>query len=182
MELKNKNIIVVGLAKTGVACARFLALKGARVTVTDMRSKDALAGPLAELAAYDIILDFERHDEATFLASDLIVVSPGVPMDLPQLVAAKRAGREIISEIELASRFIDAPLAAITGTNGKTTTTTILGAIFKHNGYHTFVGGNIGNPLIELAKSTRSLIRWWPRSARSEFSGSPRSVPQWRRF
>jgi UDP-N-acetylmuramoylalanine--D-glutamate ligase len=74
-------------------------------------------------------------------------------MDLPQLVAAQRAGREIISEIELASRFIDAPLAAITGTNGKTTTTTILGAIFKHNGYQTFVGGNIGNPLIELAES-----------------------------
>ncbi|MFA7403666.1 MAG: UDP-N-acetylmuramoyl-L-alanine--D-glutamate ligase [Pelobacteraceae bacterium] len=153
MEFANKNILVVGLAKTGVACARFLASKGARVTVTDMRSESALAGALAELAGYDIIRELERHDEATFLASDLVVVSPGVPMDLPQLVAAQSAGREIISEIELASRFIDAPLAAITGTNGKTTTTTILGAIFKHNGYQTFVGGNIGNPLIELAES-----------------------------
>jgi UDP-N-acetylmuramoylalanine--D-glutamate ligase len=74
-------------------------------------------------------------------------------MDLPQLVAAQRAGVEIVSEIELASRFIDCPLAAITGTNGKTTTTTILGAIFKHNGYHTYVGGNIGDPLIEVAES-----------------------------
>lgn len=74
-------------------------------------------------------------------------------MDLPQLVAAQQSGIEIISEIELASRFIDVPLAAITGTNGKTTTTTLLGAIFKHNGYHTFVGGNIGNPLIEMAES-----------------------------
>jgi UDP-N-acetylmuramoylalanine--D-glutamate ligase len=73
-------------------------------------------------------------------------------MDLPQLLAAQQAGVEIISEIELASRFIDVPLAAITGTNGKTTTTTLLGAIFKHNGYHTFVGGNIGNPLIEMAE------------------------------
>jgi UDP-N-acetylmuramoylalanine--D-glutamate ligase len=153
MDYRNKKILVVGLAKTGVACARFLASKGARVTVTDMRSEEALTGQLAELAGYDIIRELERHDEATFLASDLVVVSPGVPMDLPQLVAAQRAGREIISEIELASRFIDAPLAAITGTNGKTTTTTILGAIFKHNGYQTFVGGNIGNPLIELAES-----------------------------
>src|SRR6185369_8429463 len=141
MKLKNKNILVVGLAKTGVACARFLASNGARVTVTDMRSETALAGPLAELAEFDIARELERHDEATFLKSDLIVVSPGVPMDLPQLVAAKRAGREIISEIELAFRFIEAPFAAITGTNGKTTTTTLLGAIFKHNGYHTFVGG-----------------------------------------
>ena len=153
MDLKSKNILVVGLAKTGVACARLLASKGARVTVTDMRSETALAGPLAELAEYSIVRELERHDEATFLSSDLIVVSPGVPMDMPQLVAAKLAGVEIISEIELAARFIDAPIAAITGTNGKTTTTTILGAIFKHNGYHTFVGGNIGNPLIEAAES-----------------------------
>jgi UDP-N-acetylmuramoylalanine--D-glutamate ligase len=153
MEYRDKKILVVGLAKTGVASARFLASKGARVTVTDMRSESALAGQLAELAGFDISRELERHDEATFLASNLIVVSPGVPMDLPQLIAAKLAGREIISEIELAGRFIDVPIAAITGTNGKTTTTTILGAIFKHNGYHTFVGGNIGNPLIELAES-----------------------------
>jgi len=153
MELKNKNVLVVGLAKTGVACARFLASKGARVTVTDMRSETALAETLAELAEYSIIHELERHDTSTFLGSDLIVVSPGVPMDLPQLIAAQQSGVEIISEIELASRLIDAPLAAITGTNGKTTTTTLLGAIFKHNGYHTFVGGNIGNPLIEMAES-----------------------------
>jgi UDP-N-acetylmuramoylalanine--D-glutamate ligase len=153
MELKKKSILVVGLAKTGVACARFLAAKGAQVIVTDMRSEAALSTQLAELAEYKIKLELERHDEATFLASDLIVVSPGVPMDLPQLVAAQQSGVEIISEVELASRFIDAPLAAITGTNGKTTTTTLLGAIFKHNGYHTFVGGNIGDPLIEVAES-----------------------------
>jgi UDP-N-acetylmuramoylalanine--D-glutamate ligase len=151
MELKNKKILVVGLAKTGVACARFLSSKGARVTVTDMRSESALTEQLADLAEYEIVREVGRHDTETFQASDLIVVSPGVPMDLPQLLAAQQARIEIISEIELASRFIDAPLAAITGTNGKTTTTTILGTIFKHNGYHTFVGGNIGNPLIELA-------------------------------
>ncbi len=153
MEPIGMKILVVGLAKTGVACARFLAAKGAQVTVSDMRSESDLAAALAELGHYNITTELERHDENTFLTVDLIVVSPGVPMDLPQLVAAQRAGREIISEIELAARFIDVPLAAITGTNGKTTTTTLLGAIFRHNGYHTFVGGNIGNPLIELAES-----------------------------
>lgn len=153
MELINQNILVVGLAKTGVACARFLASKGALVTVTDMRNEMQLAGPLGELDGFEIRRELGRHDEATFVGSDLIVASPGVPMDLPQLVKAQQAGVEIISEIELAARFIDAPLAAITGTNGKTTTTTLLGAIFKHNGYHTFVGGNIGNPLIEAAES-----------------------------
>ncbi len=153
MKLADKNILVVGLAKTGVACSRFLASKAARVTVTDMRSEAALAAQLAELSEYNIARELERHNETTFLNSDLIVVSPGVAMDLPQLSAAQKAGVEIISEIELASRFIDVPLAAITGTNGKTTTTTLLGAIFKHNGYHTFVGGNIGNPLIEMAGS-----------------------------
>ncbi len=153
MELKSKKILVVGLAKTGVACARFLASKGAQVTVTDLRNETQLAGPLEELAGFEIVRELERHDQATFLASDLIVVSPGVAMDLPQLLAAQKAGIEIISEIELAARFIDVPLAAITGTNGKTTTTTLLGAIFKNNGYHTFVGGNIGNPLIEMAES-----------------------------
>lgn len=157
MELKNKKVLVVGLAKTGVACARFLASKGAYVTVSDMRSETQLAGPLAELAGFEIARELERHDQATFLASDLIVVSPGVPMDLPQLLAAQRAGIEIISEIELAARFIDVPLAAITGTNGKTTTTTLLGEIFKHNGYRTFVGGNIGNPLIEMAGSDQTV-------------------------
>ncbi len=155
MDLKNKKILVVGLAKTGAACARFLASEGAQVTVTDMRNETQLAGPLAELAGFAIRHELERHNETTFLASDLIVVSPGVPMDLPQLIKAQQSGVEIISEIELASRFIDAPLAAITGTNGKTTTTTLLGAIFKHNGYRTFVGGNIGNPLIEMPESHR---------------------------
>jgi UDP-N-acetylmuramoylalanine--D-glutamate ligase len=153
MGYKNKKVLVVGLAKTGVACARFLASKGADVTITDMRNESALAGQLAELARFEIRRELEQHNESTFLASDLIVVSPGVPMDLPHLVAAQNNGVEIISEIELAARFIDAPLAAITGTNGKTTTTTILGTIFKHNGYHTYVGGNIGDPLIEAAES-----------------------------
>lgn len=159
MELNDKNILVVGLAKTGVACARFLAKRGARVTVTDMRDESALASQLAELAACDIRKVLGSHDERDFTGADLIVVSPGVPQDHPLLVKAAAAGREIVSEIELAARFIDAPLAAITGTNGKTTTTTLAGEIFRANDYRTFVGGNIGNPLIELVESGEPVDR-----------------------
>jgi UDP-N-acetylmuramoylalanine--D-glutamate ligase len=153
MELNNKNILVVGLAKTGVACARFLAGRNALVTVTDLRDEAALASQLAELSAWDIRKVLGRHNENDFTSADLIVVSPGVPQDNPLLVKARAAGREIVSEIELAARFIDVPLVAITGTNGKTTTTTLAGEIFRGNGYRTFVGGNIGNPLIELVES-----------------------------
>lgn len=143
----------MGLARTGVACCRFLAGQGAAVVATDMRDEAALAAVLAELDGLGIRFVLGTHDEADFLAADMIVVSPGVPMDHPLLAMAKSAGREIVSEIELASRFITAPLVAITGTNGKTTTTTLCGEIFRANGFETYVGGNIGDPLIELAES-----------------------------
>ncbi len=159
MELKDKNILVVGLAKTGVACARFLAGQGARVVATDMRDETALAAVTTELEGYAIRFVLGRHDAADFLESDLIVVSPGVPQDHPLLVQAKAAGKKIVSEIELASRFITAPLVAITGTNGKTTTTTLAGEIFKANGFATYVGGNIGDPLIDLVESDETVER-----------------------
>jgi UDP-N-acetylmuramoylalanine--D-glutamate ligase len=149
----------MGLARTGVACCRFLAGQGASVVATDMRDETALAAVLAELDGLGIRFVLGRHDDADFLAADMIVVSPGVPMDHPLLLLAKNAGREIVSEIELASRFIDAPLVAITGTNGKTTTTTLCGEIFRANGFETYVGGNIGDPLIELAESKASAER-----------------------
>ena len=143
----------MGLARTGVACSRFLARQGASVVATDMRDEDALANVLAELDGLGIRFVLGRHDESDFLAADMIVVSPGVPMDHPLLLLAKEGGREIVSEIELASRFIAAPIVAITGTNGKTTTTTLCGEIFRVNGFETYVGGNIGDPLIELVES-----------------------------
>jgi UDP-N-acetylmuramoylalanine--D-glutamate ligase len=153
LKVSDKKILVVGLAITGVACCRFLATQGASVVATDMRDEDALANVLAELDGLGIRFVLGRHDESDFLAADMIVVSPGVPMDHPLLLLAKGAGKEIVSEIELASRFIKAPLVAITGTNGKTTTTTLCGEIFRANGFATYVGGNIGDPLIELVES-----------------------------
>ena len=159
MDLTNKQTLVVGLARTGVSVARFLASRGARVTVTDLRDEIALASVMDELGALDIRWVLGRHDEDDFTSADLIVVSPGVSQDHPLLVLARTANREIVSEIELASRFISAPLVAITGTNGKTTTTTLTGEIFKENGFATYVGGNIGDPLIELVESGETVQR-----------------------
>jgi UDP-N-acetylmuramoylalanine--D-glutamate ligase len=153
MELRNKKILVVGLARTGVSVARFLAERGADVTVTDMKDEVSLEPMLERLAGVEVRYELGRHSDDTFLAADMIVVSPGVPMDIPPLVLARSRGRLIISEIELASSFIYAPIIAITGTNGKTTTTTLVGEILKECGFRAFVGGNIGKPLIDLVTS-----------------------------
>jgi UDP-N-acetylmuramoylalanine--D-glutamate ligase len=153
MELRDKHITVMGLAKTGVACVRFLAGRGARVTATDLRDEQALAGVLQELKRLEIRFVLGRHEEADFTGADLVVVSPGVPQEHPLLVAARAKGVAIISEVELAARCITAPLVAITGTNGKTTTTTLAGELLKTSGFATYVGGNIGDPLIDLPAS-----------------------------
>ncbi|UFS71634.1 UDP-N-acetylmuramoyl-L-alanine--D-glutamate ligase [Geomonas sp. RF6] len=159
MDLQGKNILVVGLARTGVAVTRFLAERGAHLTVTDMRDEEQLASVLEQLKDLDINYELGRHSAHTFLMAELIVVSPGVPMDLKPLAMAVAQGRRVVSEVELASWFIEAPIVAITGTNGKTTTTTLTGEIFRHCGFDTFVGGNIGNPLIELAASGERVDR-----------------------
>ncbi|MGA2151803.1 MAG: UDP-N-acetylmuramoyl-L-alanine--D-glutamate ligase [Geobacteraceae bacterium] len=159
MELKGRNIVVVGLARTGVAVARFLAQRGAMVTVTDMKDEVALVPHLERLAGLAINYELGRHDKESFLKADLIVVSPGVPMEIEPLKLARARKRQVISEIELASRFIDATLVAITGTNGKTTTTTLTGEIFRRCGFTTFVGGNIGNALIDLVTSAAEVER-----------------------
>ncbi len=159
MDLRNKNVLVVGLARTGVAVARFLVSRGAVVTVTDMKDDAQLAPYLEQLAGLPVNLQLGGHDRHSFLMADLIVVSPGVPMDITPLVLARAQRREVISEIELAAVFIDAPMVAITGTNGKTTTTTLTGEILRAGGFTTFVGGNIGNPLIELVTSGEKVER-----------------------
>ncbi len=155
MELNNKKILVVGLARTGEAVIRFLLARGARVIVTDMKNASELAAPVARLKGLPVGYELGYHDSASFRDADLIVVSPGVPMDIAPLKMAREAGRPVIAEIELASSQLSAPILAITGTNGKTTTTTLAGEIFQACRFATFVGGNIGQPLIDaLAGST----------------------------
>ena len=159
MILENKKVLVVGLALTGVAVARFLVAQGAQVTVTDVREEEKLSETLEQLADLDITYELGRHVPHSFLMADLIVVSPGVPMDIKPLAMARSQKRRVVSEVELASWFIKAPMIAITGTNGKTTTTTLTGEIFRACGFETFVGGNIGRPLIELACSGAKVER-----------------------
>lgn len=142
--------MVVGLAQTGVAVARFLAGRDAEVVVTDGKPADALGGRIAALDGC-AALELGGHQLASFTGADLIVMSPGVP-ELDETRAARAAGVEVIAEIELAYRFIDpeAQLIAITGTNGKSTTTALTGALCAATGEPSFCGGNLGNhPLIE---------------------------------
>jgi UDP-N-acetylmuramoylalanine--D-glutamate ligase len=155
MELKNKRVLVVGLGKSGLSAAMFLRVQGARVTVSDTRSAVALAKEIPALLEAGIMVESGGHGLLTFRRQDLIVVSPGVPMDTPEVKQAKAFGLPVIGELELASRFLQGQIVAITGSNGKTTTTTLVGKIFTDAGLPALVGGNIGLPVIDLVgKST----------------------------
>src|SRR5258708_2134211 len=152
MELKDKRVLVVGLGKSGVASALLLKARGARVTVSDTKSGDELRNEIPALLDRGITVETGGHGERTFRGQDLIVVSPGVPADAPLLVQARTMGETVIGEIELAAQFLPGPIVAITGSNGKTTTTTLTGEILAAGGLPTLVGGNIGTPAISLAE------------------------------
>jgi UDP-N-acetylmuramoylalanine--D-glutamate ligase len=159
MELKNKRVLVVGLGKSGKSAALFLRDHGAKVTVSDVRSAEALAGEIPALLDAGISVETGGHGLLTFRRQDLIVVSPGVPYDTPELKQVRAFGLPIIGELELASRFLQGQVVAITGSNGKTTTTALLGKIFADSGLPTLVGGNIGTPVIDLiAQSTPQTV------------------------
>jgi UDP-N-acetylmuramoylalanine--D-glutamate ligase len=144
-DLEGKRVMVVGLGVSGRAAARFLAVRGAQLVLTDRRP-DA---PTAGLPAAEIHLG--EGDPAWLAGVSLLVVSPGVPRDSALVVEARRRGVPVIGELELASRFVAGPLVAITGTNGKSTVTTMVGEALKRAGMNVFVGGNLGVPLIEAA-------------------------------
>jgi UDP-N-acetylmuramoylalanine--D-glutamate ligase len=156
-QLEDKNVLVVGLARSGLAVAEFLASKGSRVTATDSSPAEELGTAVDAAKALGCSLELGGHPVDVFKTADLIVVSPGVPLDLPQLVAAGSMGVPIIGELELASRYVQLPIVAISGTNGKTTTTALVGDMLERSGQHVFVGGNIGKPLISVALSSAAL-------------------------
>src|SRR5882762_11418537 len=156
MELKDKRVLVVGLGKSGVASALFLKDHGARVTVSDTKSPDQLREEIPLLLDHGIAVETGGHGERTFRGQDLIVVSPGVPVDAPTLVQARASGEPVIGEIELAAQYLPGPIVAITGSNGKTTTTTLAGDIMTAGGFPTVVGGNIGTPAISLVERATS--------------------------
>src|SRR5665213_2993394 len=167
MDLKNKRVLVVGLGKSGLAAALFLRGHGARVTVSDSRSMTALEKEIPALLDAGIMVEAGGHGLLTFRRQDLIVVSPGVPYDTPELKQVRAFGIPIIGEVELASRFLQGRVVAITGSNGKTTTTALTGKIFADAGLATLVGGNIGVPVINLVEES---IRLSAREADSSAS------------
>ncbi len=150
LELKGKKVLVVGLGKSGLAAALFLRRRGASVTVSDVRSAEALAKDIPALLDEGIMVEAGGHGLLTFRRQDLIVVSPGVPLNTPELAQVKSFGLPVIGELELAARFLKGRIVAITGSNGKTTTTALMGEILAKSGIPTLVGGNIGVPVVAL--------------------------------
>ena len=155
MELTNKSALVVGLGKSGVASALFLKSRGARVTVSDSKPEAELRDEILLLLDHGITVETGGHGERTFRGQDLIVVSPGVPFDAPQLAQARAQGETVIGEIELAAQFLTGPIAAITGANGKTTTTALAGEILAAGKLPVLVGGNIGTPAITFVDQAK---------------------------
>ena len=153
MELKGKRVLVVGLGKSGLAAARFLKKRGARVTVSDARPA-TLISELPVLLDEGFMVEAGSHGLLTFRRQDLIVVSPGVPANVPELMQVRAMGMHIIGELELGAEYLQGEVVAITGSNGKTTTTTLVGEILKASGRTTLVGGNIGRPVVELAEES----------------------------
>lgn len=148
MQLKGKTVLVLGLARTGSECARFFVNEGAHVLVSDRRNEQELAPEVTRLAGLPIRYLLGGEEREWLTGVDLVVPSPGVPQENALLKEAAQRRIPVLSEIELAYRFFRAPLAAITGTNGKSTTTTLVGEMFKASGQRVFVGGNLGAPFI----------------------------------
>ncbi len=149
-DLSGKHVLVVGLGKSGVAAALFLREHGARVTVSDSKPQEHLRGEIPHLLDRGIEVEAGGHGERTFQQQDLIVLSPGVPLNVPQIAHARHEGARIIGEVELASRFLEGHTVAITGSNGKTTTTSLIAEILSADGREVLLGGNIGTPVISL--------------------------------
>jgi UDP-N-acetylmuramoylalanine--D-glutamate ligase len=151
MELRDKKVLVVGLARTGSECARFLVKQGAQVWISDLRMETDLKAEMDALRGLPVGYFLGGAERGWLDGMDLVVPSPGVPTENSLLKEASDRDIKILSEIDLAYRFLDAPLIAITGTNGKSTTTTLIGEMLKAQGTKVFIGGNIGAPLIGFA-------------------------------
>jgi UDP-N-acetylmuramoylalanine--D-glutamate ligase len=158
-ELQGKNILIVGLAKTGVSLARFLTKYGAKVTISDHKSKAELAGSLEAAEGMNVQLELGGHTPKTFLQQDMILLSPGVPPHLKIFDYARSQGVKVSGEFEFCAQFVREPIIAITGTNGKTTTAFLINTFLKESGVSTWIGGNYGDPLSEyLMKDERAKV------------------------
>ncbi len=148
-ELSGRKVLIVGLARSGVAAAKLCAAKGARVTATDKRKPAQLEAQVRELLPLGVRFELGGHDVESFTAAELIVCSPGVPLANAEFTEARKAGVAIVGEAELAASFVEEPIVGITGTNGKSTTTALIGHLLAQSGKSVFLGGNLGTPLSE---------------------------------
>ena len=151
-SVQDKRVTVAGAARSGLAAAELLARRGARVTLSDSRAELPEADRLRSLG---VALELGGHTRETFTAADLVVLSPGVPPEQDAVQAARDRGIPVIAEIELASRWLQGRVIAITGTKGKSTTTALTGRMLQAAGFKVTVGGNIGSPLsAQVSEST----------------------------
>lgn len=159
LDVKDKLVVVVGLGTSGVAACRLLASRGARVVGTDAKKADAVSSEVRALADVGVTLVLGGHAGAPLLEADLVVVSPGVPV-WADLTAAEKKGTRIWGEVELAVQALakDAPIVAIGGTNGKSTTTSLVGELLERSGRKVFVGGNLGEPLAAHADESFDVV------------------------
>ncbi len=148
MDLRGKRAVIIGIGKTGLATARFLAGQGSRIAVTDVKPLSAWGEARTVLEDLGAAVTFAPYGSEVLAGADWVIPSPGIHPANPILVEAVRCGIPVLSELELASRFLATPAIAITGTNGKTTVTSLTGEILRESGKKVFVGGNIGAPLI----------------------------------
>src|SRR5579862_1548245 len=150
MNLNGKKVLVVGVARSGIAAAKFAVSRGAIVTANDSKPESEFAADAAELRALGIDVQAGGHPEGLFTSQDLIILSPGVPPELPALKAAIAAGVHVVGEVDFASQFLKGRIIGITGSNGKTTTTMLADALMRATGARTLLGGNIGFPVTGL--------------------------------
>ena len=160
MAVEGKPVVVVGLARSGTRAAAFLARRGTPVVATDRKSAAELQAEVSILEPLGVRLELGGHRVETFTTAAEVVVSPGVPADIPELRAARAAGVPVVAEIELAFRHLKGRLAAVTGTKGKSTATAALGAMLAEDGGDVRVGGNIGEALVGLVEGSTPLTRF----------------------
>ena len=178
MALEGMSVVVVGLARSGVAAAEFLSRRGASVVATDLKAEGELPEEALSLRDLGVRLEAGGHRPSTFAGASMVVVSPGVPWDLPELETARAAGAEVMAEVELAFRHLRGRLAAVTGTKGKSTTTAALGAVLREAGFDARVGGNIGAPLIGLVEGSTEATVFAVEVSSFQLEGTTRFHPQ----